>query len=101
MAELINATTSAATSADISVSAGTTVVFSLAGTHVGADIEIRKKDSDGAYWLVTEETIPGQVKMATLSQGIRVRSFTNNTGSTITLQVYKPVSGVASGVDQD
>jgi hypothetical protein len=101
MAELINATTSAATSSDITVSAGTTVIFSVTGTHVGPNIEIRKKDSDGAYWLMTEEGEPGRVIEATLTNAYRMRSIANNSSSSITLQIYKPASGVASGVDQD
>jgi len=101
MAELINATTAEATSSDITLAAGSTAIFSLTGAHNGANIEIRKKDADSAYWLITEEVLPGQVMEATLSQRARVRTIINNSGSSITLQVYKPASGTASGVDQD
>jgi len=101
MAELINATVAESTSSDITVSAGTTVVFSLTGSHTGANIEIRKKDSDNAYWLMTEDNGDGRVREAVLNNAIRVRSIANDSSSSLTLQVFKPASGVASGVDQD
>jgi hypothetical protein len=98
---LITAKTAAETSVDVTVSAGATVAFSVVGKHNGAPIEIRKKDSTGAYWLLTEETLPGETKEATLTNSIRMRSVSNNTSTAMTVQVFKPASGVASGVDQD
>lgn len=101
MANIIAATQEADTSSDIVITAGKTAVFSLVGSQVGDAIEIKKKDSTGAYWLMSEEVLPGSIKTAIITNTIRVRSITNNSISSITVQVFKPASGVASGVDQD
>lgn len=93
-------TTGAYTSGDITLSAGTSIVFSITGTHNGAPVEVRKKDSQGAYWVITERTLNENVE-GTISGAQRLIVVNNASSTAWTLQVYKPPSGIASGIDQD
>jgi hypothetical protein len=88
-------------SADITLSAGSSIIFSVTGTHVGEPIEIRKKDSQNAYWVISELALPSQVNSSSFNNSQRVMTLSNPSATAITLQVYKPPSGIASGVDQD
>jgi hypothetical protein len=89
------------TSGDITLGAGSTIVFSITGTHNGAPIEVRKKDSQNAYWVISELALPSEINQATMSGAQRLITISNPTATAMTLQVYKPPSGVASGIDQD
>ena len=88
-------------SADITLSAGSSIVFSVTGTHIGDPIEIRKKDSQNAYWVISELALSGQVNSSSFNNSQRVMTLSNPSVTAITLQVYKPPSGIASGIDQD
>ena len=102
MATALTAPTVAAyTSGDISVGAGLSVVFSVTGTHNGAPIEIRKKDSQGAYWVMIEAVAGDNLEQSTISGAQRMMTITNPSVTAFTIQVYKPPSGIASGIDQD
>lgn len=102
MATIVTAPTVAPyTSGDIALGAGSTIVFSITGTHVGAPIEVRKKDSQNAYWVISELGLPSEISQSTMSGAQRLITISNPTATSMTLQVYKPPSGVASGIDQD
>jgi hypothetical protein len=95
-------TTSPYTSGDITLSAGSTIVFSITGVHTGGNIEVRKKDSQGAYWVISEMAAnPDLVKTGVISGAVRVVSVSNPSATAMTIQVFKPQSGSASGIDQD
>lgn len=99
---LVAPTTAPYTSGDITLSAGSTVVFSITGTHNGAPVEVRKKDSQGAYWVITERAAdPDLTENASLDGSFRLIAVSNPTATAMTLQIYKPPSGIASGIDQD
>lgn len=99
---LIAATTSASTSSDVVISAGTTVLFTLIGVLDGNDyIAIEKKDSAGAYRMISEEFANGKIRESSINNSYACRTISNNTSSTITVRVVKPASTIATGVDQD
>jgi hypothetical protein len=90
------------TSGDITLSAGSTIVFSVTGTHVGDPVVVRKKDSQGAYWTIVETAVdPSQSRLGEVKNGTRIITVSNPSATAMTLQVYKPPSGIASGIDQD
>ena len=89
------------TSGDITLSPGTTIAFSITGSSPNVAMEIRKKDSQGAYWIISELVFPGNVNKSITQNSQRVITINNSTATAMTLQVYKPPTLVASGVDQD
>jgi hypothetical protein len=94
-------TVNAYTSADITLSAGTTIVFSITGTHNGAPVVVRKKDSQNAYWPIVEKSSVNGLRIAESEDLMRIISVNNPSATTMTLQVFKPESSTASGIDQD
>jgi hypothetical protein len=100
--QLVAPTVAPYTSGDITLSAGTAIVFSITGTHIGDPVVVKKKDSQGAYWQITETAVdPSQSRTGEVKNGTRIITINNPSSTAMTLQVYKPPSGVASGIDQD
>ena len=99
---LVAPTVAPYTSGDITLAAGSTVVFSVTGTHIGDPVVVLKKDSQNAYWPITETAVdPSQTRIGTVKDGTRLITVSNPSATAFTLQVYKPPSGIASGIDQD
>lgn len=100
--ELTEPTQNAYLSPDITLAAGTSIVFSVTGRHTGAPIEIRKKDSSGSYWTIVERSaVPNETQNGTIDGVARVIVVNNPSQTAMTLQVFKPGSGTDSGIDQD
>ena len=100
MANILTKNTSAQTSADIVISAATS--FSLDGSLDGGDaVEIRKKAASGTYAVMTQRTGYGITIESVLTNTARNIVISPPDSGSITVQVYKPASAVACGVDQD
>jgi hypothetical protein len=94
MSVLIAIGTTAANSADVSVAAGKTVVFSLfdangSGVNIGALAFLQKKASNNVYTVFDR-----------LDSGNPVLAFSNPTTTALTVRVSKP-AGSAFGVELD
>jgi hypothetical protein len=99
---IITSKTAAETTADITLSVGSTLYFSVIGDiGAGEFIVINKKRSDGTYRIISEERPDGKVIDGILSSEITGRGVTNSTGTAITLQIVKPATVAACGIDQD
>lgn len=99
---VITSQTAAVTSSDITLSAGSTIYFSIIGDiGAGEFIVINKKRSDDTYRIITEERADGRQVDGILSAEITGRGVTNNTATAMTLQLVKPLTASACGVDQD
>jgi hypothetical protein len=94
-------TVDAYTSGDITLAAGTTIVFSITGTHNGDPVVVRKKDSQNAYWPIVEKSSVNGLRVAESEDFMRIISISNPSSTAMTLQIFKPASGIASGIDQD
>lgn len=101
MAALISPTTSASTSADITLAAGSTMSFVLVGQLDNNDIVlINVKNSDSTYSILQCLASDGKTTLeSTIHNGVRSRTIANSGDNAMTLQVVKPASTVASGID--
>ena len=101
MANVIAATTAAATSSDIVIPAGSSVTFTVIGRFGGGEnCIINIKGSDSSYKMVTCEPLPGQVLEGMLNNTVMSRTINAPTSSSITVQLKKTVTGTAVGIDQ-
>jgi hypothetical protein len=99
---IITSKTAAETTADITLSAGSTLYFSVIGAiGPGEFIVINKKRSDGTYRIISEERPDGKIVDGILSSEITGRGVTNSTATSITLQIVKLDTVAACGIDQD
>jgi hypothetical protein len=101
MAEYIASGTTTVTSADLTIT--TPTVFTLVGNlnNENSFVEIRKKNSNGTYKLISQVSQDGQNSVeSVLSNKVRTITIVPPSAG-ITIQVYKPTSTSAVGVDKD